>query len=104
MNTNETTQAPQVGGSALNDGLCTNPHWIGDDPAWDIILSNGEIHKDVTQRDISRVLVRMHSADLIRNGEQYVCSVVRQCHITNYNKWFTVHNAEITGRGPKDLK
>jgi hypothetical protein len=104
MNSNETTKLPQVVGSELNDGLCTNPHWIGDNPAWDIILSSGEIHRDVTMQDISRVLVRMHNADLIGNGEQYMCSVVRKSHITNYNKWFTVHNATLTSPPGDELK
>lgn len=100
MNMNETTKPPQVSGSALNEGLCTNPHWIGDYPAWDIALSNGILHKCVTERDISKVLVKMHSLGLIRNGEQYVCGVVRKCHITNYNKWFTVHNTALCGKPP----
>ena len=80
-----------------SDAECVNSHWIGDYPAWDILLSNGTTHKSVTERDISRVLVKMYNHGLIRNGEQYVCGVVRQCHITSYNKWFT-DTSEATRR------
>jgi hypothetical protein len=72
----------------MSDVICKNPHWIGDSPAWDIILSNGDVHTDVIDKDISKVLVCMHNEGLIRNGEQYICGVVRKCHIENYNKWF----------------
>ena len=73
--------------------LCTNPHWIGDEPAWDINLSNGVTHKSVTKGQICSVLAEMHNKGLISNGERYV-DCVRECHIQNYDKWFSVRGIE----------
>ena len=58
----------------------TNPHWIGDEPAWDIQLTGNILLKDVTARQIL-YLTRKHI------GESYIYeTVVRQYHIDALKK------------------
>ena len=58
----------------------TNPHWIGDEPAWDIQLTKNILLKDVTERQIL-YLTRKHI------GESYIYeTVVRQYHIDALKK------------------
>lgn len=65
--------------------LCENPHWIGDEPAWDIALSNGTTHKDVTKRDIQMALSRLYHARKI-NYYNTIIDVVRERHIKLYDE------------------
>lgn len=51
-----------------------NPHWVGNSPAWDIRLLNGDIHRSVTTEQI-----RQHSS---RVG--FDC--VRECDIQDFGK------------------
>lgn len=68
--------------------MCMNPHWRDKLPAWDIRLTNGEIHKSVTQKEISVVLGKMYRLGKIGLYDSYI-DVVRGCHIDNYNRFFT---------------
>jgi hypothetical protein len=38
----------------MRKGVAFNPHWVGNDPAWDIRLINGDIHRSVTKSDIKK--------------------------------------------------
>ena len=68
--------------------MCMNPHWRDKLPAWDIHLTNGEIHKSVTRKEISVVLGKMFRLGKISLYDSYI-DVVRSCHIDNYNRFFT---------------
>lgn len=39
----------------MRKAVSFNPHWIGDQPAWDIRLINGDIHRGVTAREVIAV-------------------------------------------------
>lgn len=69
---------------------CSNPHWIGDSPAWDITLSNGVVHKDVTHNEIRLALGELYSRGKLHLYSTYI-DVVRQCHIESYNLWHTMY-------------
>jgi len=68
--------------------ICENPHWVGDEPAWDITLTNGETHKDVTRKEIERALSELVNRGDLHHYSSYI-DVVRQCHIDGYNKYHT---------------
>jgi hypothetical protein len=38
----------------MSNTTAFNPHWIGDEPCWDIRLPNGELHENVTVAQIRR--------------------------------------------------
>ena len=65
-----------------------NPHWIGDLPAWDISLPNGEILKDVTRKEIAPVLQRMARDGLIHLYDSYITDCIRAHHIQNFGKGY----------------
>lgn len=52
-----------------------NPHWVGNDPAWDIVLPKGQIHRSVTKTDIKRTF-----------GIGYI-DVVREKDIQHYGNF-----------------
>lgn len=67
-----------------------NPHWVGNEPAWDIILTNGDVHLNVTIRDIRKVLQELLYRDKIHNYESYIIGgVVRKYHIDYYDRYLT---------------
>jgi len=66
----------------------TNPHWRGDYPAWDIVLSNGEVHKSVTEVEIRAAIRELERLGLVDIYTSYV-DVVRQGHIDLYDKYYT---------------
>ncbi|MDD5084237.1 MAG: hypothetical protein PHT88_04920 [Candidatus Moranbacteria bacterium] len=80
MNTNETTKTPQVGGSALNDGLDTMTHF------WCEICDKIQptFFEGAHNNDVSETFV----------GGDIVC---KQCHFIIATAY--VYNAIITGRG-----
>lgn len=71
-----------------NGVQCTNPHWIGNNPAWDIKLSNGLVHTDVTRVEMAAALRVLHEQGKLHLYDTYI-DVVRQCHIEGYNRWHT---------------
>jgi len=61
----------------MNDAVAetSNPHWIGDEPAWDINITENITLKDITQKEIL-LLTRNH----INECYKYE-TVVRRYHI-----------------------
>jgi hypothetical protein len=70
----------------------TNPHWVGNEPAWDIVLTNGDTHRNITRKEIWAAIM-----DLKREGKVFVpaysehIDVVRQYHIDFYNTHHTMN-------------
>lgn len=58
----------------MRKAVTFNPHWVGEQPAWDIRLLNGDIHRSVTESDIRKVSSRPYM------------DVVRACDIADYGK------------------
>lgn len=58
----------------MRKGVAFNPRWIGNQPAWDVRLLNGDIHRGVTTLDIRKTSKR-----------NYI-DVVRECDIQDYAK------------------
>lgn len=56
--------------------ICGNPHWIADHPAWDITLTNGETHKDVTRKEIGLALRELVNRGELHTYESYIDGVV----------------------------
>ena len=79
---------------------CDNPHWVGDQAAWDITLSDGTVHKDVTRRQIGEALQELYARGELHTHDLYI-DVVRHCHILNYNKVYT-SNVALSGWPGKD--
>ena len=63
-----------------------NPHWIGDYPAWDVVLPCGTIDKGVSMWEIKIVHQKMNNAGLLRAYEECI-DFVRNNNISNYAKW-----------------
>ena len=59
----------------MRKAVSFNPHWIGDEPAWDIRLLNGVFHRSVTVSQI-----RMTSS------RRYMDSV-RECDIQDFGRY-----------------
>ena len=49
----------------MRKAVTFNPHWVGNNPAWDIRLLNGHIHRSVIDKDILKVSKRS-SPDIVR--------------------------------------
>jgi len=58
----------------------TNPHWVGDEPAWDINISENITLKDITQKDIL-LLTRNHVDEYCKYD-----TIVRRYHIIALKK------------------
>jgi len=58
----------------MRKAVSFNPHWIGNDPAWDIRLLNGVFHRSVTESQIRKT-----------SSRQYM-DVVRECDIQDFGK------------------
>lgn len=73
-----------------------NPHWIGDDPAWDVALTNGEIHKDVTRKEICAAIKALKKAapERVRYHDDYI-DVVRNFHFDLYNEYHVNYKNEL---------
>ncbi len=68
----------------------SNPHWIGNLPAWDISLPNGEILKGVTRKELALVLQRKARDGLIPLYDSYITDCVRAHHIQNFGKGYVI--------------
>ena len=66
----------------------TNPHWVDGKPAWDVVLSNGELHKGVTERDIGKACRELVNSGVMSHYTDYI-DVVRQNHIEGYSLYHT---------------
>lgn len=73
---------------SAGEAHCHNPHWIGNNPAWDITLSNGIVHRSVTRIEIGAALRELHDQGKLALYDTYI-DVVRQYHIDGYNLWHT---------------
>jgi hypothetical protein len=51
----------------MRKGVSFNPRWVNNEPAWDIRLINGDIHRGVTESDISRISSR--HVDVVREQD-----------------------------------
>lgn len=71
-----------------NKVQCNNPHWIGNNPAWDITLSNGIRHTGVTRIEIGAALRGLYNQGKLHLYDTYI-DMVRQCHLDGYNLWHT---------------
>ena len=70
----------------MSEAKTTNPHWMGDYPAWDIELPDGTIDKGVSFTEIRIAQQRLADDGSISHYKRYV-DVVRQYNIDNYAKW-----------------
>lgn len=93
--------------SNISELQISNPHWIHDEPAWDITLTNGEVHKDVTVKDINIVLEKLATRGIISHYERFVY-VVHQLHIEYYNlyytQWYKKVNMTLSATFPNERK
>lgn len=71
-----------------------NPHWVGDYPAWDLTLTDGQVHKDVTAREIRVALNALYRRGKIGLYDTYI-DVVRRCHMNWYNQYHTATICDI---------
>lgn len=60
----------------MRKAVSFNPHWIGDEPAWDIRLLNGGIHRSVKESEVLKVSTRRYP------------DIVRACDIEDYGKHY----------------
>lgn len=81
-----------------NTVQCNNPHWVGNNPAWDITLSNGIVHVGVTRIEIGAALRALYHQGKVRLYGTYI-DVVRQCHIEGYNLWHTTYGGAQNANG-----
>ena len=72
----------------MNQAIVTNPHWIGNSPAWDIILTDGTTHKDITKSEITQAMCMLYDMGKVNLYDTYI-DIVRQFHIDGYNRLHT---------------
>lgn len=65
----------------MRKAVTFNPHWVGNQPAWDIRLINGDIHRSVKERDILKVSRRSNP------------DIVRACDVADYGN----HHLALAG-------
>lgn len=70
----------------VNEVIANNPHWVGNLPAWDITLTDGQVHKDVTQVEIRQAIRELSNTRSILPATRYI-DVVRKVHIDLYNEY-----------------
>ena len=58
----------------MRKAVAFNPHWVGEEPAWDIRLLNGDIHRSVIKSQVLKVSTRSYP------------DMVRACDIDDYGK------------------
>ncbi len=63
----------------MRKAVTFNPHWVGDHPAWDIRLINGDIHRSVTASEVLRLSSRKYP------------DIVRECDVQDYGKHHLAH-------------
>jgi hypothetical protein len=49
----------------MRKAVTFNPHWVGEEPAWDIRLLNGDHHRSVTKTTILAVSTRRHGTSVL---------------------------------------
>ena len=69
--------------------ICKNAHWIGNNPAWDIILTNGEIHYNVIDEEIFDTLIKLYNKNKMSYYDLAFDKIVRKNHIELYNQYHT---------------
>ena len=75
----------------MSEAVTSNPHWIGNYPAWDITLTNGDVHKDVTQKEIQFAINQLRNQGKLHHYSTYI-DVVRKKHINWYNEYHVSNN------------